>query len=438
MPPSIAALSDGMHRNRTRRSDMCLRFLRGFLLATCAVGVVPAAWAQDASQRAATQPAAVPLFNDRDFSGWRFGDDSAAPATPSAAWRIENGTLVGTGGADAILASQWDYGDFVLEFEWRAVNEDVDADVYVHAGRLLDADPLRIAKGRTGGPQENDRGEGFYNASATGSIGGGGSGRRPVPELHKPPGEWNRWRITAAGPRLALDANGMEAWTCTDHVPRRGFIGFRVFKGPLELRNLTIRETGFRSLMALDEWEVYPGFGGNGPLEKHWTRDGIIWTFSGPGPSIVTKKKDFRDYDLRLEFMVADPAVNSVNTGVYLRGVHPWQAEIWQHAWGSGLWGVLHVSARQANAGSVRYYPELGKAVRPIRRMDHPAGQWNYLEIRVEHDVVSTWLNGSPTVDRYPVGQVDPRFPATGGIGLQAHDPWKEVRFRDIRIRELP
>jgi hypothetical protein len=41
-------------------------------------------------------------------------------------------------------------------------------------------------------------------------------------------------------------------------------------------------------------------------------------------------------------------------------------------------------------------------------------------------------------VDRYPIAEVDPRFPASGGVGLQAHAPWKRVKFHDIRIRELP
>ncbi len=108
---------------------------------------------------------------------------------------------------------------------------------YVHAGRMLEADPIRITKSLAGGAQETDRGEGFYNASATGSIGGGGSARKPVPELQKPAGEWNTWRITAEGSKFMLHCNGKPAWSCTDHVPRRGYIGFRVFKGPLKLRN---------------------------------------------------------------------------------------------------------------------------------------------------------------------------------------------------------
>lgn len=410
-----------------------LRPMGGGLLVAAAVACVACRGA------AAEFPAAgfVPLFNGTDFTGWRFGDASAAPRELPKAWRVEAGTIVGAGDPDAILATQWDYGDFELEFEWRADHDDVDVDVFVHAGRLLPADPIRITKTLAGGPQENDRGEGFYNASATGSIGGGGSDRRAVPELQQPTGRWNTWTIVAEGPVLSLRCNGREAWRCTDHVPRRGAIGFRVRRGPFALRNVRIRELGAVSLMEMAEWEVYPGFGGNGPLDEHWKRDGLVWTLEGPGPSIVTRRKDFADYELRLEFLFADADPAAINSGVYLRGVHPWQADIWEHAWGSGLWGVLHVSARMASDGGREYYPELGKVVRPISRMDNPPGQWNYLEIRVENGAVSTWLNGRPTIDRYPIKRVDPRFPDAGGIGLQAHAPWKRIRFRDIRLRPL-
>ena len=380
----------------------------------------------------------VPIFNGVDLTGWRFGDASAAPPQVPPGWRVDGGVIVGAGEPAAMLATQWDYGDFEFEFEWRAGDDGVDADVFVHADRMLQADPIRISGVRTGGPQETDRGEGLYTASATGSIGGGGNARRPVPELHKPAGEWNTWRFVADGPRFTLECNGRQAWQCTDHVPRRGFIGFRVFKGPLELRKLRVREIGYRSLMAMAAWEEYPGYGGRGPLEQHWKQDGLEWVLEGPGPSIVTRKKDYRNYDLRLEFLFADPDPTAINSGVYLRGVHPWQADIWEHTWGSGLWGVLHVSAKMATEGTTRYYPELGKVIRPSVRMDNPPGQWNYLDVRVENGVVSTWLNGRTAVDRYPMKTVDPAFPESGGIGLQAHAPWKKVRFRDIRLMELP
>jgi hypothetical protein len=398
----------------------------------------PVAAVVSADSQADSQPVAEPagdfvsLFNGRDFAGWRFSDASALPKDPPAAWRIESGTIIGAGDATAILASQWEYGDFELVFEWRAANEDFDADFYLHAGRLLDADPIRIAKGREGGPQENDRGEGQYNAGPGGLIGGGGNNRKPVPDLQKPVGQWNEWRIVANGSTLSLFCNGKVAWRCEDHVPRTGYVGFRVFKGPMEFRNLRIREAGFRHLMDLNEWEVYPGFGGRGALAEHWKRDGLYWTFQGAGPSIATKDKGFRSYLLRVEFLFADPNPSDTNTGVYLRGVHPWQADIWEHKWGSGLWGLLH-----KYVPAQRNIHELGKAVRPAIRMDNPQGHWNYLEIRLENNVVSTWLNGRTTVDRYPIPQVDPHFPASGGIGMQAHWPWKEVRFHNIRVKRL-
>lgn len=120
---------------------------------------------------------------------------------------------------------------------------------------------------------------------------------------------------------FTLVCNGTQAWTCTDHVPRSDYVGFLVFKGPLEIRNIRIREIGFVNLVNMAGWEVYPGYGGRGSLDEHWTRDGLLWTLAGPGPSIVTNAKDFRRYQLRLEFLFDDPDSSSINTGVYLRGV---------------------------------------------------------------------------------------------------------------------
>lgn len=371
----------------------------------------------------------VSLFNGRDFQGWRFGESGALPKVMPEGWRVEDGVIRGVGPMGQVLATQWDYADMEFEFEWRATDADYDADIYVHGDRLLDADPLRIKKGLEGGPQETDRGEGQYHAKF---IGGGGNARKAVPDLQKPVGEWNAWRIRTAGRTISLECNGKEAWTSNDFVPRRGYIGFRVLKGPLELRNVRIREEGFQSLADFGGWEVYPGFGGNGPMAEHWTRDGLTWTFKGKGPSIVTKRKDYRNYNARIEFRFVDSDPTDINTGIYLRGQHPWQADIWHHKWGSGLWGMLH-----AYVPAKKNIQDLGKALRPSMKMDHPPGEWNFLDVRLENNVVSTWLNGRSTVDRYPIKEADSKFPDVGGIGLQAHFPWKEVQFHNFRVRTL-
>jgi hypothetical protein len=59
----------------------------------------------------------VSLFNGKDFTGWRFSDKSAMPKQSPTAWKIENGVIIGSGDKRAILASQWEYEAFELEFD---------------------------------------------------------------------------------------------------------------------------------------------------------------------------------------------------------------------------------------------------------------------------------------------------------------------------------
>jgi hypothetical protein len=64
------------------------------------------------------------------------------------------------------------------------------------------------------------------------------------------------------------------------------------------------------------------------------------------------------------------------------------------------------------------------------------AEEWNRLRIECRGDSVKTWLNGVPAADLR-----DDRV-ASGFIALQVHgvretDPPMEVRFRQIRLKEL-
>jgi hypothetical protein len=45
------------------------------------------------------------------------------------------------------------------------------------------------------------------------------------------------------------------------------------------------------------------------------------------------------------------------------------------------------------------------------------------LAVRVENAVVSGRANGRATLDRFTIEKVDPRFPNSGGNGLQAQWP---------------
>ena len=61
-------------------------------------------------------------------------------------------------------------------------------------------------------------------------------------------------------------------------------------------------------------------------------------------------------------------------------------------------------------------------------------GEWNSLEIESRKDAIRVRLNGQPAAE-YPG---DPARSLTGPIGLQLHDQFTLVMFRNIRIRQLP
>jgi hypothetical protein len=60
-------------------------------------------------------------------------------------------------------------------------------------------------------------------------------------------------------------------------------------------------------------------------------------------------------------------------------------------------------------------------------------GQWNALEIEVRDDRLAVKLNGTLVAE----SATDPPRPKRGPVGLQLHDQYSLVLFRNIRIREL-
>lgn len=59
---------------------------------------------------------------------------------------------------------------------------------------------------------------------------------------------------------------------------------------------------------------------------------------------------------------------------------------------------------------------------------------WNALDIISRNDKITVRLNGNIVAEHAG----DPARPKTGPIGLQLHDQFSVVMFRNIRIRELP
>jgi hypothetical protein len=166
----------------------------------------------------------VPLFNGRDFSGWRFGEESPPKELPSN-WKVEDGVIKVTGGGKPHLASAKEYANFELRLEWRGLKEKYNSGLFIRSGKEVGANQINLAH----------KSEGAF-------IGGKLAGARAVGDLQKPAGEWNEWRVLAVGDKVTFWCNGKQAWEGMGLKPEKGYLGLQAEGAAMEFRNIRIRE----------------------------------------------------------------------------------------------------------------------------------------------------------------------------------------------------
>lgn len=203
----------------------------------------------------------VPLFpTDGAPAGWvvTAWADLRNPPPAGASWHVENGVLHGSNPRGTWLVSEKEYGDFVLEFEWKlgergnsgvALRAPMSGDPAFDGLELQMVDPRYFPPDYVLKPEE-----------LTGAL-----YRAIVPgrQMFKPT-DWNRYEITCRGPHVKVRLNGAiildvnldeqtmhprrhdntEASPLRDR-PRRGHIGFQELSrggGHVEIRHARIRE----------------------------------------------------------------------------------------------------------------------------------------------------------------------------------------------------
>ena len=165
----------------------------------------------------------------------------------------------------------------------------------------------------------------------------------------------------------------------------------------------------------------------NDDRDQHWrVEDGVIVS-DGKGVFLTTEK-DYGDFELTLDWKMMTPGGDS---GIYLRGSP--QVQIWDPA---NEEAFKHGADKGSGALWNNNNDNPGKW--PLVVADNPIGHWNTFRVRMIGSRVWVWLNGQKTVDGSIMDNYwdrsIPIFPS-GCIQLQTHG--SEMRFRDIRIREI-
>ena len=168
----------------------------------------------------------------------------------------------------------------------------------------------------------------------------------------------------------------------------------------------------------LEGWTVYG-------TEKWYVEDGLLVCESGPdkGYGYLGTNEHYKNYILELEFKQEADG----NSGVFIRStvegttVSGWQVEIAPPGKHTG--GVYESYGR-------------GWLIKPDLKKDKALkmGEWNKMKIKVEGDVLTSWVNGTKmiTLTDEIIGAGE------GGVLLQIHDGGGiKVKWRNLKLKSL-
>ena len=215
----------------------------------------------------------VELFNGKDLGGWK------VPAGDNGHWKVVDGVIDydarSEAPGDKSLWTEKEYGDFVLEVDWRLKDA---PGVYPMAEILPDGSTRRDTEGKEILTERPNADSGIFLRGSTKAqvniwcwpVGSGEvwgyrtdlsmppevrAGAVPKVRADNPVGEWNHFEITLRGKHLSVKLNGQAVIDSVElpGVPGRGPIGLQHHGGfangqyegassVIQFRNVSIQE----------------------------------------------------------------------------------------------------------------------------------------------------------------------------------------------------
>jgi hypothetical protein len=425
----------------------------------------------------------VSLFNGKDLKGWR-------QLNGKAKYEVEGGVIVGTtlaGEPNSFLATEKDYGDFILELELMAdstMNSGIQfrsesrpdyQNGRVH-GYQMEVDPS--VRAWSGGIYDEGRRLWLYTLDFNPAA-------RPAFRR----AGWNRYRIEAIGKDVRTYVNGVPAAHLIDTLETRGFIALQVHSisrpedqgRQVRWRNIRIQTQNLRfsqdagifvvnlNRNVLSEQETKNGVsllwdgkttsGWRGAYktafpEKGWEiREGILSVMpSGGGESVnggdIVTEKMYSAFELQFEFRLTRGANSGVKYFVTENEGNKGSAIGLEY---QVLDDENHPDAAMGAAGN-RTMASLYDLIPSLKfpQAKRNIGEWNRGMLRVHPDGrVEHFLNGYKVVEYQRGTQMftalvarskyaqwkDFGMAPQGRILLQDHGD--RVEYRSIKIREI-
>lgn len=212
----------------------------------CAIGVYRALAADSASVQGPRETAAAALQegfepiliqqNGRYTKhGWNHYGPGYFELDP------ESGVLTSRGGMGLFWYAARQYGDFVLELEFKCADERTNSGVFVRVPEVPASDDYIYHAFEI---QIADGGEGIHGTGAVYDA------AAPMTRASNPPGQWNQYRISFIGGKITIELNGTQVldWTAEPRgkvadFASRGYIGLQNHDdiSPVYFRNIRVK-----------------------------------------------------------------------------------------------------------------------------------------------------------------------------------------------------
>ena len=432
------------------------------------------------------------LFDGKTLNGWKILNGKAK-------YQVVNGTIIGTtvkGEANSFLATNIDYGDFILELDLKVGN--MNSGIQIRSFSDTSSKGMntkeKITDGRVRGyqveidPSDRAWSGGIYDEARRGWM--YQTEMNPAAKIAFIKNGWNKYRIEAIGSVIRTWVNDIPVTYLVDDMNLTGFIALQVHgvkdredgqqvqwkniriqtgaamrPRPLDTKtpvaNYTLntispqeKAQGFTLLFNGNNLEGWRTAGQTTPPEKGWQVDnGILHIL----PQVANQNSKFGDmvsinqfkaFELNFDFKLTEGA-NS--------GIKYFVTESGTSKAGLGLeYQILdderHPDAKLGTEGNrtLSSLYDLIPADKIDARFQKKIGEWNHGKIVVyPNNLVQHWLNGFKVVEYkrgsniYKVLVAHSKFVKSKNFGLSEKGPillqdhGDAVFYKNIKIREL-